>query len=215
MKEISEIASQLRNEYAKRTLSEEDVSPNPSVQFGEWFKEAIESEILNANAMSLATATPDGHPSIRIVLLKGIDHGGFVFYTNYHSRKGIEISRNKYGALNFFWKELERQVRIEGVIEKTSSRESDEYFSTRPRGSQLSAVASPQSVPVKQGEMQKAMSELDTEFQNKEIDRPAHWGGYRLKPNKIEFWQGRPNRLHDRILYTLKDGDWIISRLAP
>ncbi len=215
MKDISEIASKLRNEYAQRTLSEADVSHDPIAQFSEWFKEAIESEILNANAMGLATATPDGQPSIRIVLLKGIDNSGFVFYTNYHSRKGIEISLNKHGALNFFWKELERQVRIEGVIEKTTSRESDDYFGTRPRGSQLSAVASPQSLAIKQGEMEKVMSELDTEFRNKEIDRPAHWGGYRLKPNKIEFWQGRPNRLHDRILYTLKDGDWIISRLAP
>ena len=215
MKEINERASNLRNEYSRRALTEGEVSDNPFLQFGEWFKEAVDSEILNANAMSLATATPDGFPSIRIVLLKGVDKDGFVFYTNYHSRKGIEISRNIHGAINFFWKELERQVRIEGVIEKVTSQESDDYFSSRPRGSQLSAIASPQSIPVKEGELEKLVIELTSQFENAKIQRPPHWGGYRLIPNRIEFWQGRPNRLHDRILYTKKDGNWIISRLAP
>jgi len=215
MKEISELASNLRNEYLKRTLSEADVSTDPIEQFGAWFKEALDAEIHNANAMTLATATPDGHPSVRIVLLKGMDKDGFVFFTNYHSRKGLAIARNINVAVNFFWKELERQVCVEGVVEKITAEESDEYFGSRPEGSKLSAWASPQSMPVKREELEDAMRKMQIEFKDKEIQRPPHWGGYRLKPHRIEFWQGRPNRLHDRILYTYKDGNWAISRLAP
>jgi len=209
--------SSLRKEYSDTVLDEKTVSLNPLDQFEKWMNDALSAEIPEPNAMNLATATSDGRPSSRIVLLKELNEAGFVFYTNYQSQKGLEIEQNPYGALNFFWGELERQVRIEGFLERTDSKASDEYFQSRPRGSQIGAWASPQSQHIASRDLlEKRSEELNRRFENKEIPRPAQWGGYILVPDMIEFWQGRPNRLHDRIKYTLdKNGTWQIHRVAP
>ncbi|MFI5251642.1 MAG: pyridoxamine 5'-phosphate oxidase [Bacteroidota bacterium] len=209
--------AQLRIVYADRPLDEAVVDQNPIVQFNRWFEEAIAAKVPYPNAMSLATATREGKPSVRIVLLKHADAHGFVFYSNYDSRKGDELSRNAHASLAFFWAELERQVRIEGEVKKISERESDEYFQSRPRGSQIGAWASRQGdVLTSRKELEREFKRLERQYDNKPVQRPPHWGGYRLEPNFIEFWQGRPNRLHDRIIYTLQNGDnWKISRLAP
>jgi pyridoxamine 5'-phosphate oxidase len=207
----------IRREYKLKTLLETDVENDPVLQFGKWWDEALKSEIDDVNAMTLATATPDGKPSARIVLLKGYNEKGFVFYTNYESNKGLELADNPHASIVFYWKELQRQVRIEGITEKISAAESDAYFASRPQGSRIGALVSAQSRVVKtRHELENLFSVSQQEFAQKDIPRPVFWGGYRIKPQLIEFWQGRPNRLHDRIQYTLKkDGSWKIERLAP
>jgi len=207
----------IRKEYKQESLSENDVNDNAIQQFSAWWNEAIKSKIEEVNAMTLATASCDGLPSARIVLLKEFDEKGFVFYTNYNSFKGQQLLENPRGCLVFFWKELERQVRITGLVVKTSAQESSEYFNTRPEGSRIGAIASPQSQVINNREwLENEVQSLSKKMESTSIERPSNWGGYRLMPTIIEFWQGRPNRLHDRIQYTLQDdGTWKIERLAP
>jgi pyridoxamine 5'-phosphate oxidase len=207
----------MREDYTAAALSENSVKADPIKQFGVWFDEALAVEVPERNAMTLATATHDGRPSARIVLLKGYNENGFVFYTNYLSRKGKEINKNPLGALTFFWPSMERQVRIEGVIEKISKEESDKYFHSRPKDSQIGAVASPQSQEIPDREsLEKKWAELAAQYEDKEVPKPSFWGGYVLKPRLIEFWQGRPSRLHDRIVYKKTDNkSWKKVRLAP
>jgi len=198
-------------------LEEVSINRDPILQFSEWFENAEKVGIEDANAMTLSTSTPDGRSSSRIVLLKEINSKGFIFYTNYQSQKGLEIKSNPFGALCIFWKENGRQVRIEGPIEKVSIVKSDEYFKTRPRGSQIGAWSSPQSNRIEQRIiLEEREAKLIEKFKGKEIPRPVQWGGYILLPDMVEFWQGRENRLHDRIQYNLtKDRKWEIVRLAP
>ncbi len=207
----------IRREYKLQSLNETGVAANPIEQFTRWWEEAINSHIDEVNAMTLATATPDGLPSARIVLLKGYDENGFVFFTNYNSHKGHELAKNPHAALVFFWKELERQVRIEGVVEKIPAAESDAYFQSRPAGSRIGAWASPQSSVIAGREViEAAYSQFEKQFSSNSIPRPEHWGGYIVKPISVEFWQGRSSRLHDRILYSLSDSKaWERERLAP
>ncbi len=206
----------LRQEYVRGELNETEVDANPFQQFRYWFEQAIAAQLPEPNAMTLATATPDAVPSARIVLLKDFDDQGFVFYTNYDSRKGQEIARNPQAALVFWWTALERQVRIEGAVERVSSPESDAYFQSRPLGSRLGAWASPQSQITRREDLEHRLQVLKSQYSEQSaIPRPTHWGGYRLRPRAIEFWQGRPNRLHDRILYQQMDESWQIQRLAP
>jgi pyridoxamine 5'-phosphate oxidase len=212
---MTDIAA-LRENYTKGSLDVSDVSLSPIEQFQKWFNEAIASQLLEPNAFLLSTISYERKPSSRIVLLKGIDTG-FKFYTNYLSRKGTELAENPHACITFFWAELERQVRIEGLIEKVSAEDSDEYFQSRPRGSQVGAWVSNQSMVIENREVLEAREKhLIEKFGDGIIPRPPHWGGYRLVPNYIEFWQGRPSRLHDRIAYTLQDdGNWKIERLSP
>jgi len=207
----------IRTDYRQRSLSEHDVQPDPLQQFGVWWDEAVSSKIEEVNAMTLATASVDGLPAARIVLMKGYDRRGFMFFTNYESFKGQQLAENPRACLVFFWKELERQVRITGLVEKLSDKESDEYFSSRPEGSRLGAWVSPQSQVIENRQwLDIEEAKKKDEFSGKEIARPAHWGGYLVKPVIVEFWQGRPSRLHDRIQYTLGEkGEWLIERLAP
>lgn len=203
----------MRNEYRRASLDEVDAAADPLTQFQHWFDDAVRAELPTTNAMTLATVAADGTPGARIVLLKGADQNGFVFYTNYQSRKGRELAANPRAALVFHWIELEREVRIEGTVEKTNAAESDAYFSSRPLGSRHAAIASPQSTVVtNRAALETRFAEIE---KNPEPARPAHWGGYRLTPAAVEFWQGRPNRLHDRLLYTRAGKRWNISRLAP
>jgi len=213
---MSSIAA-IRKDYKLATLSELEIDKNPIKQFGKWWDEAISCAIDEVNAMTLATATLQGKPSARIVLLKGYDDNGFSFFTNYESHKGIELGANPQASLVFFWKELERQVRIEGITEKLTAKENDTYFLSRPEGSRIGAWASPQSQVIKQREeIEESVKKYTQQFSGNPIDRPAFWGGYRVKPQIIEFWQGRPSRLHDRIQYSLQEnGQWKIERLAP
>lgn len=207
--------SGIRKDYILKSLSEKDALPHPVMQFDVWWKEALSSTILEVNAMTLATSSADGIPSARIVLLKNFDENGFVFFTNYNSYKAKQLEENPRACLVFFWKELERQVRITGIIERVDSAISDEYFNSRPELSRLSAVASPQSTVIESREwLEKEVEKLLVP--GSKINRPDHWGGYRVRPITIEFWQGRASRLHDRLQYTLQDtGDWKIERLAP
>lgn len=209
--------SEIRTEYRQRSLSENDVQADPVSQFRVWWEEAISSKIEEVNAMTLATASVDGLPAARIVLLKEFDQRGFVFFTNYESFKGQQLLANPRACLVFFWKELERQVRITGLVEKVSVEESDAYFNSRPEGSRLGAWVSPQSQVIENRQwLDIEEAKKKDEFSGKEIARPAHWGGYLVKPVIVEFWQGRPSRLHDRIQYTLGEkGEWLIERLAP
>lgn len=209
--------STIREEYTRQALSEKDVAPNPIDQFKKWFEEAMNSEVYVSNAMSLGTADKSGQPSVRIVLLKGIDEKGFKFFTNYESSKGQQLIDNPKAAATLFWPELERQIRIEGTIEKLTHKESEKYFHSRPIGSQIGAWSSPQSQKIEsRGELEDKEALFKEKFDGMEkIPKPDHWGGYSIVPNKIEFWQGRENRLHDRILYELKEGNWVTSRLAP
>lgn len=207
----------IRTDYRQRSLSEHDVQPDPLQQFSVWWDEALSSRIEEVNAMTLATASVDGLPAARIVLMKGYDQRGFMFFTNYESFKGQQLAENPRACLVFFWKELERQVRITGLVEKLSEKESDEYFNSRPEGSRLGAWVSPQSQVIENRQwLDIEEAKKKDEFSGKEIARPAHWGGYLVKPVIVEFWQGRPSRLHDRIQYTLGEkGEWLIERLAP
>ncbi|EOR95850.1 Pyridoxamine 5'-phosphate oxidase [Arcticibacter svalbardensis MN12-7] len=213
-----EIIQNLRQDYQAATLSEEDVAKDPISQFSTWFSDAMSSEIHEPNIMTLATATADGIPSARIMLLKGFDDKGFVFYTNYLSRKGQEITKNSKAALVFFWQDLERQVRIEGTLEKLDEKESEAYFHSRPKASQIGALASPQSREIDNKQfLLNNIQLLEEKYKDiAEIPKPPHWGGYIVKPSLIEFWQGGHGRLHDRIVYKLMaNQNWKITRLAP
>ncbi|MDX2231791.1 MAG: pyridoxamine 5'-phosphate oxidase [Leptolyngbyaceae cyanobacterium bins.349] len=206
----------LRLNYTQQQLLETEVHPDPIQQFQLWFEQALAADIVEPNAMTIATATKDGRPSARIVLLKGVDQQGFVFYTNYDSRKGQELLENPQASLVFWWGALERQVRIEGSVAKVPDAETVAYFQSRPVGSQLGAWASNQSQVIPNREvLEQRLEQLTQQYQDQEIPRPPHWGGFRVTPCAIEFWQGRPSRLHDRLLYRLQDGEWAIARLSP
>ncbi|MGB3683428.1 MAG: pyridoxamine 5'-phosphate oxidase [Rubrobacteraceae bacterium] len=207
----------LRKEYTRSGLAESDAAPDPVDQFRSWFEEALEANLHEPNAMTLSTATPDGRPSARVVLLKGFDGRGFVFYTNYEGRKARELEQNPNCSLTFYWGELERQVRVEGRAVRVPEEESDAYFDSRPRGSRLGAWASEQSRPVEDRvKLEERLKELEVEYEGREIPRPPFWGGYRVEPERMEFWQGRENRLHDRLLYSaVGSGAWEIQRLQP
>ena len=207
----------LRKDYQLQGLSETDADLNPFKQFQIWFDQALAAQLPEPNAMTVATVTKSGNPRARVVLLKNFDERGFVFYTNYHSHKGQELADNPQAAIAFWWAELERQVRIEGRVLKVSDRESDEYFHSRPFNSRLGAWASEQSQVIESREvLEQRLQDLKTKYENQDIPRPPHWGGFRVIPTAIEFWQGRPSRLHDRLLYSLlDDGSWQIERLSP
>lgn len=220
MKIDKDYIEQLREDYSRGTLEEHSVLADPMQQFEKWFKEAVEAQIHEPNAMTLATATPKGIPSARIVLLKGLDERGFIFYTNYESKKGSEIKENPHVSLTFFWPELARQVRIDGLADKISKRESQEYFNNRPHGSRLGAMASNQSKVIESREtIENKYQELSEKFnESDKIEVPDFWGGFLVSPYRIEFWQGRSNRLHDRLRYTLQHISpkaWQIERLSP
>ncbi|GEJ46473.1 MULTISPECIES: pyridoxamine 5'-phosphate oxidase [unclassified Chryseobacterium] len=206
-----------RKVYEKSQLIESEIKQNPIEQFRDWFLDANENPMISeANAMAVSTVEEDGCPRTRMVLLKAYTHEGFIFYTNYSSRKGKAIENNHKACLHFFWPNLERQIIIKADLEKVAENLSDGYFHSRPKGSQLGAVVSPQSQVIPNREfLEDKLRELEKEYENTEVPRPAHWGGYLARPYEIEFWQGRPNRLHDRIIYQLEDLDWKISRLAP
>jgi pyridoxamine 5'-phosphate oxidase len=208
--------ARVRKEYTRHALSETEVDLNPFVQFNHWFQEALTSRLPEPNAMALATATGDGKPSVRMVLMKGYDDRGFVFFTNYEGRKSSELLENPSAALLFYWSELERQVRVEGSVEKTSRQESEEYFNTRPLESRLGAWASRQSEVIPgRSDLEQKVSDLKERYTNRGVPVPPFWGGFRLQPQVFEFWQGRENRLHDRIRYSLQGGVWVIERLSP
>ncbi|MEZ5149217.1 MAG: pyridoxamine 5'-phosphate oxidase [Bacteroidales bacterium] len=206
----------LRREFKHDELKEENLNPDAIKQFEKWFEQAVHADILDVNAMTLATATKDGHPSARIVLLKGFDEAGFTFFTNYQSKKGQELAENPKAALLIYWKELDRQVRILGEVIKTSAADSDTYFNSRSMESRISAAISPQSQVVESRRwLEEQWVQYLKKIENEDFQRPLHWGGFLLQPKSIEFWQGRPNRLHDRIRYTRSNHDWLIERLAP
>ncbi len=209
--------SQIRKDYSKNHLNEEDVAASPIQQFDKWWNEAAAAEILEMNAMTLATTGKDGLVDARTVLLKAFDDEGFVFFTNYNSAKSEQLTHNSNCCILFFWKELERQVRINGIAEKISAKESLDYFDSRPDGSKIGAWASPQSMVVAgKALLQETFDYYAERFKHGKIPKPPHWGGYRVKPFRIEFWQGRPSRMHDRILYSQQSaGEWTIERLAP
>ena len=207
----------LRTEYRKSTLDSQSVDRDPIAQFDRWFTEAVKATVPEPNAMNLATISEDGRPSSRIVLLKGIAGGKFMFYTNYQSQKGKELEKNPACALNFFWPDLERQIRIEGVAQRLDATTSENYFQSRPRASQVSAWASPQSSLIRDRTiLEERVKEIEKRFEGRDVlPKPHQWGGYGVEPFEIEFWQGRLNRLHDRIVYTRIEGEWRINRLAP
>jgi pyridoxamine 5'-phosphate oxidase len=206
----------LRKNYMQGGLTEEDAGDDPMALFERWFLNAVEAGLPEPNAMTLATATPDGRPSARVVLLKDLEPDGFVFFTNYNSRKGIELEANPFAAIVFLWHELERQVRIEGFVEKVSAEVSDSYFAQRPKLSRLGAWASAQSQVISgRAELEREQAQLMEKYPGDTVPRPEVWGGYRLLPEVIEFWQGRPNRLHDRIRFRATEEDWIKERLSP
>ncbi|RAJ85618.1 pyridoxamine 5'-phosphate oxidase [Chitinophaga dinghuensis] len=214
---LNQKIADLRKDYIMASLDEKDVDQDPLQQFGRWWNDATSGEVEEANAMTLATSTPEGHPSARIVLLKSFDKDGFLFFTNYESQKGQELAENPNVCLLFFWRELERQVRIVGTVSKAPASVSDEYYNSRPIGSRIGAIASHQSrVIADRTVLQEEVDKLTAEYADKTPERPAYWGGYLVKPTALEFWQGRSSRLHDRIRYVLQgDGSWKIERLAP
>lgn len=214
---IKNTLENLRIDYQKHSLTENDIQKSPFEQFNIWFNEALSAEVLEPNAMTLATASKEGIPSARIVLLKGFDDKGFSFYTNYLSKKGKDLAKNPHASLVFFWPELQRQVRIDGKITKLSKEESEAYFNSRPFESRIGAISSPQSQVIPNREsIDVVYKNMAEKYQNKHVPKPAHWGGYLLSPLSIEFWQGRPSRLHDRMKYVLMEkGKWKIERLAP
>jgi pyridoxamine 5'-phosphate oxidase len=213
----SSIIADIRTDYRQASLDEETAGTDPIAFFSRWFAEAQTAQIYEVNAMTLATAGAGNTPHARIVLLKGLDERGFIFFTNYKSNKGSDLDANPKAALVFFWKELERQVRIEGTVEKVSAKESDTYFNSRPLGSRIGAAASPQSQVIKdRQELEDVYAQTADLYKDKSIARPDFWGGYRIQPTRIEFWQGRSSRLHDRIVFTANEnGGWNRSRLAP
>jgi pyridoxamine 5'-phosphate oxidase len=216
MELTQEMLQNLRQDYSAAELTEKEADKNPIKQFEKWFTAALTAQLYEPNVMTLATADKTGKPNARIVLLKGFDEQGFSFYTNYLSTKGKELKRNPQACLVFFWAELQRQVRIEGKVEKLDKETSEAYFHSRPQGSQIGAIASPQSQVINdRKDLEHKVDELTTTYQDKTIPKPAHWGGYLVKPTSIEFWQGRSNRLHDRIKYDLVNGKWQMNRLAP
>jgi pyridoxamine 5'-phosphate oxidase len=214
---MDKTVADLRKDYTLQGLSKTEVDPNPFIQFKKWFEQALAAQLPEPNAMTLATATSDGKPSARMVLLKDFDERGFAFFTNYNSHKGQELGENPQASLVFWWAELERQIRISGSVEKVSPTESDDYFNVRPASSRLGAWVSNQSEVIASREvLEQRMQEFQRQYENQEIPRPPHWGGLRVIPTEIEFWQGRSSRLHDRLLYTrLNDGSWKIERLSP
>jgi pyridoxamine 5'-phosphate oxidase len=214
---MSERIEDARTSYERATLDETSVAPEPYAQFGVWLEEALrEPGLLEPNAMTVATVGADGRPSARVVLLRGVDDRGFVFFTNYESRKGVELELHPAAALLFFWPNLERQVRVEGSVARLGAAESDAYFARRPRGHRLSAWASPQSrVVAGRAELESEMRAAEERFAELDVTRPAYWGGFRLAAERFEFWQGRRNRVHDRIAYERSAGTWRILRLAP
>ncbi|WP_421939466.1 pyridoxamine 5'-phosphate oxidase [Pedobacter sp.] len=216
MQVTNEFLQNLRQDYKSATLDESDVDNNPITQFKTWFENAVSAQVYEPNVMTLATVDKAGRPDARIVLLKGVDEDGFRFFTNYLSAKGKELKRNPYACLVFFWPDLERQVRIEGSVEKLDKETSENYFNTRPVASQIGAIASPQSqvIPNRQF-LEEKVEAFKTSTGERNIAKPAHWGGYIVKPTRIEFWQGRPSRLHDRINFELIKGSWVKTRLAP
>ncbi len=215
MENINDFLQHSRHQYDKGILTENNLNENPILQFEIWMKEAIEANVPEPNAMDLCTVS-DNYPSSRIVLLKGIEKDGITFFTNYESKKGTDMLNNPLVSVNFFWQIQARQVRIQGKVEKISPEDSDLYFKTRPRESQIGAWASAQSSIIKsRKELDDNIESLLEQYKNSEIPRPPHWGGYLLKPTKIEFWQGRPNRLHDRFQYELTNAGWMVFRLAP
>jgi pyridoxamine 5'-phosphate oxidase len=216
MTHTSSEINKLRQVYSKEILDEKMVNKNPILQFDLWMKEALDSDVPEPHAMNVSTVCKEGKPSSRIVLLRDFSEKGFVFYTNYNSKKGSDISENNFAAINFFWPQLERQIRIEGNLQKVNSKISDEYFASRPHDSQLGAWASNQSEVLKnREELEEKFSELEKQFVGKTVPRPEHWGGYVLAHSSIEFWQGRPSRIHDRIKYSLVNHEWKIERLSP
>jgi pyridoxamine 5'-phosphate oxidase len=216
MKIESDPISAMRRDYALASLSERDVDADPIRQFERWFADAVSARVPEPNAMTLATASRDGVPAARIVLLKGVDAAGFVFYTDYRSRKAAELTENPLAALTFLWKEIERQVRITGSVARVSTAESEAYFRTRPPGSRLGAWASRQSsVLASRDELEERLREVAARFPDGDVPLPPHWGGFRVVPDEVEFWQGRPDRLHDRLLYRREEAKWAIVRLSP
>ena len=212
---LSEIHS-IRTDYIKAGLTEDLIKPDAIAQFADWFEAALTAKVVEPNAMTLATSNAEGQPDARIVLLKGFDDNGFVFYTNYNSKKGSDIFKNNQVALLFFWPELERQIRIQGIVEKIPRQESEEYFHSRPVGSQLGAWASPQSSKIESRlVIEENLELLHGKYESRNIPLPDHWGGYRVNADKLEFWQGRANRLHDRIVYEKEENSWNIYRIAP
>ncbi len=206
----------IRTDYTKNSISEIGLNSDPVQQFKIWFNQALDSKVIEASAMVLSTVSSEGFPSGRVLLLKGVEDSGFTFFTNYNSAKAKDMEANSNASMTFFWSELEQQVRIAGVIEKLDSVISDSYFYSRPRASQISAVASNQSDKLEnRDDLIQEVNRLEKLYENKKVPRPENWGGYVLKPVKVEFWQGRTSRLHDRFLYELIDGTWQISRLAP
>lgn len=216
-KSLRQLVANFRNEYLSAGMDENDLKENPIDQFEVWFKEAVNNKLREPNAMHLATVAPDGQPSGRVVLLKGFDEDGFVFYTNFGSRKARELDANPRAALTFLWMELYKQVRVEGTVQRVPDEEAGRYFDSRPRASQISAWVSHQSQTVEsRGELERRMFEIERQFEGKPVPRPEFWGGYRVKPVKMEFWLGRASRLHDRILYQLQDDNrWNRSRISP
>jgi pyridoxamine 5'-phosphate oxidase len=213
--ESSKIAH-LRKDYTLNGLRKVDVLENPIDQFKKWFEEAVSAEVLEPNAMVLSTVSQDGYPKGSIVLLKDVDENGFTFYTNYESHKGADLAHHPVASLTFWWGELERQVRIVGKVEKVSEAESEAYFAIRPRGSQLGAWVSAQSTVIENRDvLSQKLADFEQRFANQSVPRPPHWGGYRVLPREIEFWQGRPSRLHDRILFQYIDNEWKIERISP
>ena len=216
MEDLRNYLNQIRRDFADKPLEEQSVNDNPFLQFSVWFEEAVNAQLLDPYAMLISTVDETGQPHSRVVYLRNISDEGMVFYTNYNSQKGKNISASNKIAITFFWVELERQIRIEGTVKKVSEELSDKYFAARPRESQLGAWASNQSETIKnRAELEENLKQFTEKFKGVDVPRPPHWGGYIVEPIKFEFWQGRPSRLHDRLVYTKSKSNWVISRVAP